>query len=148
MWLPSAWFSGSGGAGGAERVCAPFIFTRFARGDSSALDTEEAGDMALSMASAAPETLSGATEAAVDLGFEGPGVPMSASSSAICGSFSTKLDCGRFFFEADFCCSSARWRPLWYSRLELYVTGRGRRCLCQYFPASDTPSDLRPRART
>ena len=123
--------SSSAGAGGADLECAlPFIFTRCARGDSEVLDAVDTGDIARSGA----VSIMGAGVSGRDLGFEGPGVSISTSSSTgWC--FSSTTATGRFLFAALFCCSSARRRPLWYSRLELYVTGRGLRCLCQYLPA-------------
>ena len=113
--MGSGYRSSSGGAaGGADRECPPFILTTCARGDSSTLDAEETGEIARLIASPAPGVPSGTVEdaPAADLGFEGPGVSISASSSATWGFSSTKLVCGRFFFEAVFCSSSARWRPL------------------------------------
>lgn len=139
-WMLSVDSLWLGAIPGADVVAgsAPFGF-RWANGGSEVLDVVDMGEPGGSDFSTLGTR--GVCGAARDVGFSSgsSGTGLRGVSGSAVGALddgaSVLCACGRFLLDAAiFACSSSRLRFMWYSRLELYSTGRGRRCLCQNLP--------------
>ena len=139
-WTLSADSLWLGAIPGADGVADPTPFgLRCASGGSDVLEVVDIGEPGGSDLSILGTR--GVPGAARDVGFSSgrSGAGLRGVSGSTVGALddgaSVLCACGRFLLDAAiFACSSSRLRFMWYSRLELYSTGRGRRCLCQNLP--------------